>query len=228
MLPDDPLHQAESLLHDSRSLNTTSCRSRDNSSCVRFARGGRGQRTTGVVNVQHGVGKMPCPLPLPFADIYDNSLSTSGQRLPPPPPPASAPSFARCRHSSRRCSPGCSGLLVSPTHSATYPSTHPRFECSVTPNQVPWRVPSPRPPPVVSRRLFFFAARSTLRLAPLSPFSMHISSHYSRYAALSTPCRVRRIIDLLRLRVLPPNPGYGVKQRTPCAGPFVISVLTFH
>lgn len=35
------------------------------------------------------------------------------------------------------------------------------------------------------------------------------------FAIRSSPRPVRRIIDLLRLLVLPPNPGYGVKERTP-------------
>lgn len=98
-----------------------------------------------------------------------------------------------------RCSPRCSSLLVSPTHRDSNAAQLPRAPtCPLTLS--PYRSATP----IVLRCLFFFAVLSTPRLAPVSSFSMHISSRYSRCA--STPVHVASPTSFL-LNVLPPNSG---------------------
>lgn len=141
---------------------------------------------------------------LPFADIYDNSLFMWQQRshhlL------LSCICTPCCRHSSRRCSPRCSSLLVSPIRTSEIrmqrnPPSTPEHPASRS-------VPSPQPPLVLGRLFFFVVSRHTPP-SSVSPFSMHILRQYPRYGSLlHTPSRTSHHRPP-SLRVLPPNPDYG-------------------
>lgn len=131
----------------------------------------------------------------------------------------------RCRHSSRRCSPRCSSLLVSPIHPSEIrmqrnPPSTPEHPASRS-------VPSPQPPLVLGRLFFFVVSRhATFPLSALSLCIFYGNTHDT--VLFSTLCCVRRTIDLLRLA------SYlltltTVKERTLCVGRSIqISVLTFH